>query len=57
MEKEIDKLKDFKFELSEPIDKVENVLERTLLRYRYILGVAWEKVSEKIGYLFFKTSY
>lgn len=57
MEKEIDKLKDFKFELSEPIDKIENVLERALLRYRYILGVAWEEISEKMGYLFFKTSY
>ena len=50
MEKEIDRLKDFKFELSEAIDRVENVLERTLLRYRYILGFTWEEISEKMGY-------
>lgn len=50
MEKEIERLKDFKFELSESIDKVENLLERTLLRYRYVLSLTWEEISEKTGY-------
>lgn len=48
MEKEIERLKDFKFELSESIDKVENVLERTLLRYRYILALTWEDIAERM---------
>jgi DNA-directed RNA polymerase specialized sigma24 family protein len=38
-------------EIDREIEKLPP-LERTILRYRYIFGVPWEDVCEKIGYEF-----
>lgn len=37
-------------DLSKEIDKIEDVVERALLRYRYFLGLTWEEIAEKLGY-------
>lgn len=49
-EKKIEILYDFIADLSSEIDKVEDVVERALLRYRYIKGYTWEQISEELGY-------
>lgn len=49
-EKKIEILYDFMSDLSSEIDKVEDVIERALLRYRYIKGYTWEQISEELGY-------
>lgn len=49
-EKKIEILYDFIADLSSEIDKVEDVVERALLRYRYITGLTWEQIAEKMGY-------
>lgn len=49
-EKGLESLYDFMADLSKEIDKVEDVVERALLRYRYILGLTWENISDKLGY-------
>lgn len=43
-------LYDFVASLSTEIDKIEDVVERALLRYRYIKGYTWEQISEELGY-------
>lgn len=43
-------LYDFTEELAREIDKVDDVVERALLRYRYINGWTWEEIAEKLGY-------
>lgn len=50
LEKEIEELYNLQFKINDAIDKVENPNERILLRYRYILSITWEKISEKMGY-------
>lgn len=49
-EKKIEILYDFMADLSSEIDKVEDVLERAILRYRYITCLTWEQIAEKMGY-------
>lgn len=49
-EKKIEILYDFIADLSSEIDKIEDVVERALLRYRYIKGYTWEQISEELGY-------
>ena len=49
-EKKIEILYDFIADLSSEIDKVEDVVERALLRYRYITCLTWEQIAEKMGY-------
>lgn len=49
-EKSLEKLYDFMADLLKEIDKVDDVVERALLRYRYILGLTWENIAEKLGY-------
>lgn len=49
-EKSLEKLYNFMADLLKEIDKVDDVVERALLRYRYILGLTWENIAEKLGY-------
>jgi DNA-directed RNA polymerase specialized sigma subunit len=49
-EKKLENLYDFMSDLSKEIDKIEDVVERALLRYRYFLGLTWEEIAEKLGY-------
>lgn len=49
-EKKIEILYDFIADLSSEIDKVEDVVERALLRYRYITCLTWEQIAERMGY-------
>ena len=49
-EKKLENLYDFMSELSKEIDKIEDVVERALLRYRYFLGLTWEEIADKMGY-------
>lgn len=49
-EKKIEILYDFMADLSSEIDKVEDVLERAILRYRYITCLTWEQIADKMGY-------
>lgn len=49
-EKRLETLYDFMADLLKEIDKVDDVVERALLRYRYILGLTWESIAEKLGY-------
>lgn len=43
-------LYDFVASLSTEIDKVEDTLERAILRYRYITCLTWEQIAERMGY-------
>lgn len=43
-------LYDFVASLSTEIDKVEDTLERAILRYRYIICLTWEQIAERMGY-------
>lgn len=49
-EKKLEDLYDFMSDLSKEIDKIEDVVERALLRYRYFLGLTWEEIADKMGY-------
>ena len=49
-EKKLENLYDFMSDLSKEIDKIEDVVERALLRYRYFLGLTREEIAEKLGY-------
>ena len=49
-EKKLENLYDFMSDLSKEIDKIEDVVERALLRYRYFLGLTWEEIADKMGY-------
>ena len=49
-EKKLENLYDFMSYLSKEIDKIEDVVERALLRYRYFLGLTWEEIADKMGY-------
>ena len=49
-EKKIEILYDFIADLSSEIDKVEDVVERAILRYRYITCLTWEQIAERMGY-------
>lgn len=49
-EKKLENLYDFMSDLSKKIDKIEDVVERALLRYRYFLGLTWEEIADKMGY-------
>lgn len=50
MEKQLTELYEFRIELSEKIDKLENTNERAVLRYRYVLNLNWEQIADKMGY-------
>ena len=50
MEKQITELHDFQVKLSEEINKMKNVNERLILRYRYVLNLTWAQIADKLGY-------
>lgn len=50
MEKQITELHDFQVKLSEEINKMKNVNERLILRYRYVLNLTWVQIADKLGY-------
>lgn len=49
-ERELEVLYDSMEKLSHMIDEVEDVMERALLRYRYITCLTWEQIAEKMGF-------
>lgn len=49
-ERELEVLYDSMEKLSHIIDEVEDVMERALLRYRYITCLTWEQIAEKMGF-------
>ena len=49
-ERELEALYDSMEKLSHMIDEVEDVMERALLRYRYITCLTWEQIAEKMGF-------
>ena len=50
IDKKIDLLHEVKADIEKAIQTVENDTLRVLLRYRYINGFTWEKISVMMGY-------
>lgn len=45
---EIDLLVDLKAEIRTAVEQVENINERLVLQYRYIEGMTWERIAERL---------
>lgn len=43
--------------IADSISEMEDVTERTLLRYRYICGYTWEKIAVELGYSWRQVHY
>ena len=46
---EIDRLVDLKVEIGEAINKLEKPAERLLLKYRYLDGMEWIDISQRLA--------
>ncbi len=47
---EIDRYVDMREEAERCIDRLSQETERELLRYRYLCGLTWEKIAERMNY-------
>lgn len=52
MNREIERLVALGESIQKSIDQVPDVTLRLLLKYKYIHGMTWEEVSEKMGYTY-----
>ena len=46
---EVDQYADMRSEIEGAIDTLDDMTLRTLMRYRYLSGLTWEEIAEKMG--------